>query len=108
MEPLSYIEFMSLVSDSRLAITDSGGIQEETSYLGIPCLTLRDHTERPVTVTAGTNRLIKAADLSDAVESVLAGQARSSCTIDLWDGCTAGRVADSLAQHAGIGNSQSL
>src|SRR5690606_14929812 len=54
LEPLSYIEFMSLVVDSRLVVTDSGGVQEETSYLGIPCLTLRENTERPVTVTEGT------------------------------------------------------
>jgi UDP-N-acetylglucosamine 2-epimerase (non-hydrolysing) len=101
-EPLSYIEFMSLVIDSRLVLTDSGEIQEETSYLGVPCLTLRDNTERPVTVTAGTNRLIKAADLRDAVDSVLGAKARCPCTIDLWDGRTAARVADSLARQAKI------
>ena len=57
-EPLSYVEFMSLVVDCRFALTDSGGVQEETSYLGIPCLTLRENTERPVTVSLGTNRLV--------------------------------------------------
>jgi len=99
-EPLSYIEFMSLVLDCRLVLTDSGGIQEESSYLGIPCLTLRDNTERPVTVTEGTNRLIKAEKLSTEVQRTLASEPRRDCVIDLWDGQTAGRVADSLERHA--------
>ena len=59
-EPLGYIEFMNLVARCTLAITDSGGVQEETTYLGIPCATLRENTERPVTVTEGTNRLMSA------------------------------------------------
>ena len=58
IEPLGYIEFMSLVTEARLVITDSGGVQEETTYLGIPCLTVRDTTERPVTISEGTNRLV--------------------------------------------------
>jgi UDP-N-acetylglucosamine 2-epimerase (non-hydrolysing) len=95
-EPLSYIEFMSLIVDSRFALTDSGGVQEETSYLGIPCLTLRDNTERPVTVALGTNRLVKAASVDNAVDQLLAGPARSDCTIPLWDGQTAPRVVASL------------
>ena len=99
-EPLSYIEFMSLVLDCRLALTDSGGIQEESSYLGIPCLTLRDNTERPVTVTEGTNRLIKSEDIGAQIQQSLAGEPRRSCTIDLWDGRAAGRAADSLERHA--------
>ena len=99
-EPLSYIEFMSLVLDCRLALTDSGGIQEESSYLGIPCLTLRDNTERPVTVTEGTNRLIQSEGIGVAVQRSLAGEPRRRCTIDLWDGRAAGRAADSLQRHA--------
>ena len=86
--------------DSRLALTGSGGIQEETTYLGIPCLTLRDNTERPVTVTQGTNRLIKAADVGAEVDRVLRAEARRSCSLDLWDGHAASRVADSLRRHA--------
>jgi UDP-N-acetylglucosamine 2-epimerase (non-hydrolysing) len=100
LEPLSYIEFMGLVIDCRFALTDSGGIQEETSYLGIPCLTLRDNTERPVTVTVGTNRLIKPESMAAAVVQVLAGPARRACEIALWDGRTAERVAVSLRRHA--------
>jgi UDP-N-acetylglucosamine 2-epimerase (non-hydrolysing) len=99
LEPLSYIRFMSLVFDCRIAITDSGGIQEETSYLGIPCLTLRENTERPITVSAGTNRLVRPADLKSAVAEAL-DRARTRPVIELWDGKTAGRVAASLKRHA--------
>jgi UDP-N-acetylglucosamine 2-epimerase (non-hydrolysing) len=99
-EPLSYVEFMGLIVDSRLALTDSGGVQEETSYLGIPCLTLRANTERPVTVTLGTNRLVKAENLEGEIRSVLTQPARSHCAIPLWDGRTAGRVLGSIRRRA--------
>jgi UDP-N-acetylglucosamine 2-epimerase (non-hydrolysing) len=99
-EPLSYIDFMSLVVDCRFALTDSGGVQEETSYLGIPCLTLRENTERPVTVTLGTNRLVNAASVTAEVARVLRGPRRTACAIPLWDGRAASRVADSLRRHA--------
>jgi UDP-N-acetylglucosamine 2-epimerase (non-hydrolysing) len=91
---------MSLVVDCRVAITDSGGIQEETSYLGIPCLTLRENTERPITVTAGTNRLVKPEGLGSALEAALAAGAKRP-VIELWDGKTAERVVDGLARRAG-------
>lgn len=99
-EPMSYIEFMSLVVDCRFALTDSGGVQEETSYLGIPCLTLRENTERPVTVTQGTNRLVKPATVDRDVDRVLSEPPRSACSIPLWDGRAAGRVAASLKRQA--------
>ena len=101
-EPMGYVEFMSLVRSAACVITDSGGVQEETTYLGIPCLTLRDTTERPVTVSEGTNRLVKIADLAVRVEQVRAGAWPKGRRPELWDGHTAKRVAASLARFAGI------
>jgi UDP-N-acetylglucosamine 2-epimerase (non-hydrolysing) len=95
-EPLSYIEFMNLVIGSTIAITDSGGVQEETTYLGIPCATLRENTERPVTVSEGTNRLVKPAGLLAAARQALAGQWPAGGRPALWDGHTAQRAARSL------------
>ena len=73
-EPLGYLEFLGLVAGSALVVTDSGGIQEETTVLGVPCLTLRPNTERPVTITHGTNRLVTTEDLAGHVDAVLAGE----------------------------------
>lgn len=95
-EPLGYKDFMNLVMGSRLLITDSGGIQEETTYLGIPCLTLRPNTERPVTITQGTNRLCTHGNISDRVDEILAGKFVKGNIPELWDGRTASRVADSI------------
>ena len=83
---------MSLVKSAKLVITDSGGIQEETTYLDIPCLTLRDNTERPITVTEGTNKLIKPEALSENVDKVLAGDWIHGTKPDKWDGHTADRI----------------
>ncbi|MFC5583253.1 non-hydrolyzing UDP-N-acetylglucosamine 2-epimerase [Rhodanobacter terrae] len=92
IEPLGYVDFMNLVCGARLIITDSGGVQEETTYLGIPCLTLRATTERPITITEGTNRLVTAAELVPAVDEILAGHRPDGRKPQLWDGHAAARV----------------
>ena len=99
-EPLGYTDFMSLVFDCRYVLTDSGGIQEETTYLGIPCLTLRENTERPITVTQGTNRLVRAETVQENLEAILAGKWPKGTVPPLWDGKTAARVARSLKAAA--------
>jgi UDP-N-acetylglucosamine 2-epimerase (non-hydrolysing) len=91
-EPINYIRFMSIVFNCRFVITDSGGIQEETSYLGIPCFTLRENTERPVTVTHGTNQLCNLGQVTARVNDVLYGREQKGSSIDLWDGKTADRI----------------
>jgi UDP-N-acetylglucosamine 2-epimerase (non-hydrolysing) len=99
-EPLPYVRFMSLVVGAAAAITDSGGIQEETTYLGIPCLTLRDNTERPITVEQGTNRLVKAATLTAELERALGTPAKARRKPDLWDGRTAARCLEDLRRRS--------
>ena len=98
-EPLGYLEFIQLMTHSKAILTDSGGIQEETTYLGIPCLTFRDSTERPITVTLGTNQLL--ADLNPkitfaALEEILAGHHKKGQIPPLWDGHAAERIAENL------------
>jgi len=99
LPPLSYSEMVCLMQNARLVITDSGGVQEETTWLGIPCLTFRENTERPVTVERGTNILIS--DLNPAsaerhVELLLAGKFKRGAVPPLWDGRAAERIADVL------------
>lgn len=89
--PQPYVSFMNLLYSSKAVITDSGGIQEETSYLGIPCLTLRNNTERPVTITQGTNKLVNIETVVAAFDSALRNEVIRP-TIPLWDGKTAGRI----------------
>jgi UDP-N-acetylglucosamine 2-epimerase (non-hydrolysing) len=94
LEPLGYLDFMSLVSKARIVLTDSGGIQEETTVLGIPCLTLRENTERPVTVTHGTNRIVGAspAKIMQEAEQVLNKPQRILDPPPLWDGLASQRI----------------
>jgi UDP-N-acetylglucosamine 2-epimerase (non-hydrolysing) len=102
MDPVGYLDFMCLVSNAKLVLTDSGGIQEETTVLGIPCLTLRDNTERPVTVTYGTNRVIGSspdrviAEASKAIECACC----ASAAPPLWDGHASERIVAILRQCA--------
>lgn len=98
-EPLGYKDFMNLVMNSKLLITDSGGIQEESTYLGIPCLTLRPNTERPVTVTQGTNRLCTLKEIPGMLRKITSGAFPAGSIPHLWDGKTAQRVADSIERR---------
>jgi UDP-N-acetylglucosamine 2-epimerase (non-hydrolysing) len=97
-DPLSYVDFVSLLGGARVVITDSGGIQEETTVLGVPCLTLRDNTERPITITHGTNRLIgsDARAIVPHLDSVLAAPMPRESSPPLWDGSTATRIVEIL------------
>ena len=98
LDPMPYIEFLSLQSRAAVVITDSGGIQEESTYLEVPCLTMRTNTERPITVTAGTNVLI--GDDRDRliveVRNILEGKGKKGVLPPLWDGHTGERIADIL------------
>lgn len=100
LEPLSYLEFLSLVSNSSLVITDSGGIQEETTFLKIPCLTVRPTTERPVTIWEGSNQLIKAEEISTKSTECLRHSQNSYSIPRYWDGDTADRIVKQLEVFA--------
>ena len=98
INPLGYLDFLGLYSRARLVLTDSGGIQEETSVLGIPCLTLRENTERPITVTMGTNKIVGSDPdkIVAAAFAALEGKAKPTVSIPLWDGHTAERIVAAL------------
>ncbi len=97
-DPLNYLDTINLVEKARLVITDSGGLQEETTFLKIPCLTLRPNTERPVTVSIGTNKLTSIDDLTSDIEYILNGYSQRSKIPDLWDGKTGERVIEELVK----------
>ena len=90
-DPLGYVEFMSLVSNAAYIISDSGGIQEETTYLGIPCFTLRENTERPITLTLGSNQLVSVDNLLDKIKMPKVG-----VVPPLWDGNTSERIKNTI------------
>ena len=96
IEPLGYLQFIHLVSKSAFALTDSGGIQEETTYLNIPCLTIRPNTERPVTVWEGSNKLIKTDNVFSEVQLILNGNGKQGKVPKYWDGLTALRIVNLL------------
>jgi len=98
LEPLTYLEFLTLQRRAAVVITDSGGIQEETTFLGVPCLTMRENTERPVTVTMGTNRLIghDTERMKSEVRAILSGDCKKGSVPPLWDGRAAERIADHI------------
>ncbi len=99
VDPLGYLDFLALQRDAAVVITDSGGVQEETTYLGVPCLTVRENTERPVTVTLGTNTLVgRDMDrLRLETQRSLGGAMRQSHIAPLWDGKASERIADVIA-----------
>jgi UDP-N-acetylglucosamine 2-epimerase (non-hydrolysing) len=101
-DPLGYIDFMSLVTNCKLVVTDSGGVQEETSYLGIPCLTVRSTTERPITISMGTNRLTSSEQLAESVGQRLVEVSQPRPSIPLWDGRAAKRIVKSLKKSVKV------
>ena len=100
LEPLGYLDFLSLITRSAVLLTDSGGIQEETTYLGIPCITIRENTERPVTVTEGTNYLIgtDTRKIRETVSLILEGKGKDSRIPKYWDGSTGNRIIKILTE----------
>ncbi|MEP6910784.1 MAG: UDP-N-acetylglucosamine 2-epimerase, partial [Actinomycetota bacterium] len=100
LEPVGYVEFLSLVAGSAGVLTDSGGIQEETTYLGLPCFTLRANTERPITVSIGTNVLLglDPARIAQVPAMIAAAQGKETSVPPLWDGKASERIVDVLAQ----------
>jgi UDP-N-acetylglucosamine 2-epimerase (non-hydrolysing) len=104
VDPMGYLEFLSLTSQAKLVMTDSGGLQEETTALNVPCLTMREQTERPITVEVGSNEVVGTdpARIGEAAERVLAGNAKKGRVPELWDGRTGERIADLYARVLGV------
>ncbi|HEX4485843.1 MAG TPA: UDP-N-acetylglucosamine 2-epimerase (non-hydrolyzing) [Terriglobales bacterium] len=100
VDPRSYLEFLALQKGASLVITDSGGVQEETTFLGVPCLTVRENTERPITIELGTNQLVgRDLDLlRTEAKRILSGEKKKSSAIPLWDGHAADRIANTISE----------
>jgi UDP-N-acetylglucosamine 2-epimerase (non-hydrolysing) len=101
VEPLSYLAFLDLMAHARFVLTDSGGIQEETTILGVPCLTIRENTERPITLTEGTNILVglDPQRIKGEAQRILAGNGKKGRVPELWDGHAAARIVAVLKEH---------
>ena len=101
LEPLPFLEMLSLTSKAAVILTDSGGLQEEALVLGVPCITLRDNTERPITVALGGNQVVgtRRAAIVDAVRAEIAVDRHASCAPEKWDGAAARRIVDVLLQR---------
>ena len=99
LPPQGYLEILGLMADARIVLTDSGGLQEETTALGVPCLTMRENTERPITVDQGTNTMVgrDIAAIRHHAAEILAGRGKSGRIPEFWDGRTAERIASDLA-----------
>jgi UDP-N-acetylglucosamine 2-epimerase (non-hydrolysing) len=96
LEPLRYKEFVTLEKYSKFVLTDSGGIQEETTYLNVPCLTLRPNTERPITITQGTNELVSMENIEEKMKMILSGNWKQGKKPELWDGKSTMRIVNIL------------
>ena len=96
VEPLRYKEFIALEKNPKFVLTDSGGTQEETTYFRVPCLTLRPNTERPITITEGTNELVSLENVEKKTSSIISGNWKQGKTPEQWDGNTAKRIVDVL------------
>jgi UDP-N-acetylglucosamine 2-epimerase (non-hydrolysing) len=103
-DPVDYMDVLCLQKNALFVMTDSGGIQEETSVLGIPCLTLRENTERPVTVSAGTSTLVGSSTIAimKYAGEIIEGGYKKGTQIPLWDGLTAPRVVSSIKEYFGL------
>lgn len=99
LPPQGYLEMLGLMAGARIVLTDSGGLQEETTALGIPCLTMRDNTERPITVEQGTNTMVgrNTSAIRQQADVILAGRGKQGRLPELWDGHAAERIAADLA-----------
>ncbi len=109
-EPLGYLEFLHLIDEARLVLTDSGGVQEETTILQVPCLTMRENTERPITIEQGTNRLVGTGpeDILRAALETLDAPPRFAAPPEFWDGKASARILDVLERSSGAGEPQGL
>ncbi len=99
-DPMGYDDFLNLTMHARFVLTDSGGIQEETTYLDVPCLTMRPNTERPITITIGTNELVTLESLDEMVAKVLSGSWKQGRVPEMWDGGTGERIAEHIVAWA--------